>query len=286
MRAIQLAAIPLLLLAGCATAGGDGAPAAPGAPAREQRYQATSTVLQNRAHGPELCLGAVLDSFPPQCGGLPIVNWRWDRVGGEQVASGTTWGVYRVVGTYDGASFTVVQAHLASPSAGERPTGGFESPCARPAGGWEVPDPARSSEQFLEPVRRAAHAEPDFAGMWLSYLEPMGGNVAEDPGELVLNVTFTGDLERHQTELRSLWGGRLCVARQQRSYQDLLRIQRELQGDAGAELGLRVLTTGIDEAGNRVSLSVVVLDTRARDALEARYGADAVHATAALEPVA
>jgi hypothetical protein len=35
-----------------------------------------------------------------------------------------------------------------------------------------------------------------------------------------------------------------------------------------------------------VSLRVVLLDTRARDALEARYGAGAVNATAPLEPVA
>ena len=68
--------------------------------------------------------------------------------------------------------------------------------CPEPEGGWELPDPARRSERYLEPVDRLARAAPDFAGLWISYLAPMGDNVAKDPGEFVLNVAFTGDLGR------------------------------------------------------------------------------------------
>jgi hypothetical protein len=114
----------------------------------------------------------------------------------------------------------------------------------------------------------------------------MGPNVAEDPGEFVLNVAYTGDLARHQAQLRARWGGRLCVTRQERSYRGLLRIQRQLHGAAGKQLGLRVLGTGVDEYANAVDLRVVVLEERARAALDARYGAGAVRATAALTPVA
>jgi hypothetical protein len=78
----------------------------------------------------------------------------------------------------------------------------------------------------------------------------------------------------------------LCVTRQQRSYRQLLGIQRELQGEVGAELGLRVLGTGIRESANAVTLMVVVLEERAREALEARYGVGAVQAEAKLTPVA
>jgi hypothetical protein len=289
MRRLLLVAIPLLLVGCAADAQGGDAPART-VGAQGQRYQTTATVLQSRDHRPELCLGIVLDSFPPQCGGLPTTNWRWDQVGGEQAAGGTTWGTYHLVGTYDGASFTVMRVDLAPmkprPSAAERFKDEPKSPCPEPKGGWVVPDPARRSERYLEPVRRAARAEPDFAGLWLSYLAPMGHNVAEDPGEFVLNVAFTGDLARHQAQLRPRWGGRLCVTRQPRSYRELLRIQRELQGAAGAELGLRVLGGGIDESANAVDLQVVVLEARARAALDARYGAGAVQATAALTPVA
>jgi hypothetical protein len=288
MRHALLGAIPLLL-AGCAAAvpGGDGPTQTAGAEGR--RYQTTATVLQSRDHGPELCLGVVLDSFPPQCRGLPITNWRWDQVEGQQTAGGTTWGSYHLVGAYDGASFTVLRADrpppARRPSREERFRDEPKSPCPEPERGWTVPDPARRSEQYLERVTRAARAEPDFAGVWLSYLEPMGHNVAEEPGEFVLNVAFTGDLERHQAQLRSLWGGRLCVTRQQRSYRELLRIQRELHGAAGSELGLHMLSTGIREDANAVSLEVVVLEERARQALDARFGVGAVQATARLTPI-
>jgi hypothetical protein len=286
----RLLAIIALTLVGCATSDpGDQAPGQTAA-TRQGRYQATAMVLERRDHGPELCLGVVLDSFPPRCGGLPIPNWRWDQVEGEQTASGTTWGRYRLVGTYDGASFTVSRAALAPPERQPSHEEQFKDEprpgCPVPAGGWAVPDPARRSERHLEPVTRAARAAPDFAGLWLSYLAPMGDNVAEDPGEFVLNVAFTGDLARHQAELRPRWGGRLCVTRQPRSYRQLLRIQRELQGDVGRDLGARVLSTGIDESDNAVSLTVVVLEERARQALTARYGPGAVQATAVLTPVA
>jgi hypothetical protein len=289
VRQALLVAIPLLLLAGCATGGPGGDAAAQTVGAQGRHYQTTGTVLQSRDHGPELCLGIVLDSLPPQCGGLPITNWRWDQVEGQQTAHGTTWGTYHLVGTYDGASFTVIRAGLAPPvhrpSHQEQFKDEPKSPCPEPEGGWAVPDPARRSERDLEPVTRAARAEPDFAGVWLSYLEPMGHNVAEDPGEFVVNVAFTGGLARHEAQLRSLWGGRLCVTRQQRTYRELLRIQRELQGATGAELGLRVLGSGIDESANAVSLEVLVLEERAREALDVRYGAGAVQATARLTPV-
>lgn len=289
MRPALLGAIPLLLLAGCATGVPGGRAPATTTGAQEPRYQTTGTVLQSRDHGPELCLTAMATSFPPACRGLPITNWRWDQVEGHQTAGSTTWGTYRLVGTYDGASFTVLRADqpppVRRPSREEQFQHEPKSPCPEPPGGWPVPDPARRSEQYLGPVTEAARAEPDFAGVWLSYLAPMGHNVAEDPGEFVLNMAFTGDLERHQAQLRSLWGGRLCVTRQQRTYHDLLRIQRELQGPVGKALGLHVLSTGIREDANAVSLQVVVLQQRARQALDTRYGVGGVQATARLTPV-
>jgi hypothetical protein len=294
MRRLLLVAIALLLV-GCATDGPGAGGRVPAKPtgAHQQRYQATSTVLESRDRGPELCLGWVADSFPPLCGGLPITNWRWDQVEGKQAAGGTTWGTYRLVGTYDGATFSVVRAEVPPPtlrpSAAERFERFKDAPrpaCPEPAGGWAVPDPSRRSDRSLEPVTRAARAQPDFAGLWISYLEPMGDNGAEDPEEFVLNLAFTGDPGRHQAQLRPRWGGRLCVTRQQRSYRELLGIQRQLQGSTGKELGLRVLGGSIDEYANTVDLQVVVLEERARAALKARYGPGAVQATAALTPLA
>jgi hypothetical protein len=114
VRGLLLAAIALLL-AGCAASDPGGDTPAPTVGARERRYQATATVLQSRDHGPELCLSGIARMSPPACRGLPIPNWRWDQVEGEQAAGGTTWGRYQLVGTYDGASFTVSRADLAPP---------------------------------------------------------------------------------------------------------------------------------------------------------------------------
>jgi hypothetical protein len=157
VRRLLLIAIPLLL-AGCAAGVPGRAPAKPTG-AREQRYQATATVLASGDHGPELCLGWVADAFPPLCGGLPITNWGWDQVEGEQAASGTTWGTYRLVGTYGGTRFTVVRAEVPPPTSRPSAVERFEDEpnpaCPGPAGGWEVPDPSRRSERYLEPVPRA-----------------------------------------------------------------------------------------------------------------------------------
>jgi hypothetical protein len=262
----------------------------PAARPQAQRYQTTATVLQDTTHGPELCLSGVAQSLPPQCGGVPVTNWRWDQVDGERSVNGTTWGTYRLVGTYDGTSFTAAETgapeHQPPPTAEERFEDEPKTPCREPAGGWKVPDPARRSERYLEPVSNAAKVEPDFAGLWLSYLEPMGGNVAEDPGEFVLNAAFTGDLARHEAELRPLWGGRLCVTRLQRTLDELSRIQDELMsGDVAKRLGLQVLTAGVDQVANRVNARVVVLPDEAQATIDRRYGSGVVDLSAVLLPV-
>ncbi len=64
---------------------------------------ASATVLDDGS-GPELCLGAVMTSLPPQCDGLPVAGWSWPAAGTER-ASGVTWGSFVVVGRYEGRRF-------------------------------------------------------------------------------------------------------------------------------------------------------------------------------------
>lgn len=66
---------------------------------------ASGMVLED-ADGPRLCAGMIADSLPPQCTGPAIVGWDWDAVEGEAAAAGTTWGEYRMQGTWDGDAFT------------------------------------------------------------------------------------------------------------------------------------------------------------------------------------
>jgi hypothetical protein len=61
---------------------------------------------------PELCLGAVALSYPPQCGGPAIVNWDWAEHGRGMFerSGGVRWGSFHLVGRWDGSELTVEEA--------------------------------------------------------------------------------------------------------------------------------------------------------------------------------
>ncbi|MFC0681190.1 hypothetical protein ACFFGH_25455 [Lysobacter korlensis] len=108
----------VLALSGCAgsaapaadAAGGDAPPAVPASnPAAPGEVLGQGTVLQVDGEEPMFCLGAVMESYPPQCSGPEIVGWDWTAVDGSESASGVTWGTYAVQGTWDGTKFTVTQ---------------------------------------------------------------------------------------------------------------------------------------------------------------------------------
>jgi hypothetical protein len=112
----------VLLLSACAGSadpgsGGnqpDDAPAAtaPPTPSAPGPVSAVATVLQDGDGPPELCLGGVAESLPPQCGGPEIAGWDWGTVEAD-AAQGTTWGEYVVEGTWDGETFHLTKAATA-----------------------------------------------------------------------------------------------------------------------------------------------------------------------------
>ncbi|MDR7381998.1 hypothetical protein [Promicromonospora iranensis] len=77
---------------------------APPTPSASGLVTAVTTVLQEGDGPPELCLGGVAESFPPQCSGPEIAGWDWGAVEADS-AQDTTWGVYTVEGTWDGETF-------------------------------------------------------------------------------------------------------------------------------------------------------------------------------------
>jgi hypothetical protein len=76
----------------------------------------------------ELCLGPVAESYPPQCSGIPLVDWSWEGVEGSETSGDVTWGSYAVQGEYDGEKYTVsappVMLALYDPMAFPDPTNG------------------------------------------------------------------------------------------------------------------------------------------------------------------
>jgi len=132
---ILLAALALLTLAACgsdrgatatdpAGSSGDSAMPADG-PVRTRNL---ATVMDTGE--PELCLGAVAESYPPQCGGLPMAGWDWKDYEGVFDREGDIrWGMFAVTGTFDGITFTVtdaIPAALYDPAMIEEPT--YQSP--------------------------------------------------------------------------------------------------------------------------------------------------------------
>ena len=146
MRSVTLALLVVLLVAcGSRTAdvaddpadGGGTSPSAaptavPAAPG-EVWTRGAATVLDDGS-GPELCLGPIAESFPPQCGGPPLVGWDWKEhlPNTYQQASGVIWGEYVVTGRWDDESLTVTgtapPAQLQPPADGPTPTAEPEDP--------------------------------------------------------------------------------------------------------------------------------------------------------------
>lgn len=103
----------LLVLAACATppaATPPGAPVEPGmsvdlSPAAPGEIVATGTVLQVDGEPARFC-HAVLESYPPQCGGPELTGWEWPDDEMWESANGVTWGGYAVFANWDGELLT------------------------------------------------------------------------------------------------------------------------------------------------------------------------------------
>ncbi|MDQ0645763.1 hypothetical protein [Microbacterium murale] len=113
VRTIALS-LSALLLAGCSAGVGSPAPSnadagyslgsqEPSPPAAE--VIATGTVIDVDGDA-QLCLGAVMESYPPQCVGVPLEGWSWAGLEPDDESGTTRWGAYGMSGTYDGTSFT------------------------------------------------------------------------------------------------------------------------------------------------------------------------------------
>jgi len=149
-----------------------------------------------------------MESFPPQCDGIPLVGWDWDAVEGEETAQGASWRPFTVTGTYDGTTFAVVGAGSPQPYPDQGPIG---TPCPEPDGGWvspgASPDLSMATDDDLLAAMRAAEEESDFSGSWIDYVEePVGEEIVEPGGiigdELGLQMTWSsGDVTRNRVEI-------------------------------------------------------------------------------------
>lgn len=213
--------------------------------------------------GPELCLGAVAESYPPQCGGPALADFDWGDAGSEE-ASGVRWGSYALTGTFDGTSFTVTDAipaalydTMAAPE---------EEPLAAACDSPTTTDTAKATPEDMDATLAAASALPTYASAWLT------GNT--------INVAVTEDAEGAEAELRTTWGGMLCVTTVERTDADLNEVNQELQ----AALGDQLLTSG-STSPDSLDAQVVFDDGSIQEWADATYGDGLVRISSALVPV-
>ena len=289
MRRLVLAVPACVLVLVCSACGAgetgaeDSPPAASvPAPAPAPVYEADLTVLEQRGkssfpkHGPMLCLGAMALSYPPQCGDVPIANWDWDAVEGEETTSDASWGQYHVVGTYDGETFTVTEV---GPYVNDSPKFGsevdFSSPCPEPAGGWVLPDPKHALQQDASGANAYAQRQPDLVNSWVTHFDPSNpddtGLDEFDP--VIFNAVFTGDIERHEAEIRKLWPGPLCVVEGEGpTKRELSRIRTQAEAYVAGELRLRMLGSSCCGVEPVIEIEVVADPEGAgQAALDARW---------------
>lgn len=252
------------------------------------KVSASGTVMDTGR--PELCLGAVADSYPPQCGGLPIKGWDWSTVAASDYTreGDVRWGEFEVVGRYDGTSFILDQATPWEPGTGDvdPEPDQFKTPCPEPDGGWRVLDPAKVDREDLERVMARASQLDGYGVAWLDTSrdprtpEQMDKDAAagrEDTSLYIVNVAVTGDVEAAEDELRDLWGGGLCVSKAEHTDAELQAIADELN-----ELpGMSSSGSGI----TYVDVSVLWDDGSLQAWADQKYGEGLVRITSLLRPV-
>ena len=187
---LALALAALLLLAGCGSASdesaadpsGTGPASSPPAaglgfgavpPAHGEVTTRTLATVMDTGR-PELCLGPVAESYPPQCRGIPLRGWDWGERRDQYDSSGDVrWGQFAVTGTFDGTALTVT---------GVVPAAAYDPavPDDRPSPDAGMLDPRSQAE-----ARRKLSANP-LPGTLAVYPAPAGivVEVVHDDGSL------------------------------------------------------------------------------------------------------
>jgi hypothetical protein len=262
-------------------------------PARPVRYQVDATVLENAAHGPQACQ-SVLDSLPPQCGGLPLHGFAWSQLPPTAVhrAAHVTWaGGVHLVGTFDGTTLTLTRPASLAPAHGVG-TGGrgaapsFETPCAPPAGGWRIIDPSRVTQEDWNALDAYVTGLPDYSTSWIDSSSHVQGATGQ-PAGTVFTAAFTGDAAAHRRAIAAIWGGAVCVVTRPHSRADLARVQAEIFSAAARRAGVKPLSGGTTVSHGRAVLAVTVLvaTPQVEAWIHRRAGTVPVHIDGWLEPV-
>ena len=287
-----LAALAAVVLAGCATPR-DGSVPPGGAPGPGSTALVTTkhpvTVLDD-GEGPELCLGAMAASYPPQCGGPSVIGWDWNwYVGQFEEAAGVRWGLFTLTGTYDAGADAFTAIEVVNGTDYEWPevdVTDFSTPCPEPEGGWRVLDESKARFEAMNAAFELAQRIDGYATAWMdqSPNPAVKSGAAEgsemlmnDPLLTIVNVRVTGDPRAAEAELREVWGGMLCVTQASRAAAELQAIQSEIMSSTPG-----VLSAGENGISGTVEVTLVYDDGTLQDRFDVEYGPGVVRVTSSL----
>jgi len=296
-----------LALGGCASRPSSDPPSASAASAARSQTEILTApryaMIIHTGDGPVICLGAVLDSYPPQCtGGPAVLGWDWaDWDGAFESAASTRWGDFTVSGRFDPDAYTFTATEIAPWDPMTAPQGPeaarmFATPCATPAGGWRVLDPEKTTEATMNEAFARAAELAGYAASWVD--RSRAPTPAPDatpleqfeftqsyPDLTIVNVSIDGDVVAGEQALREVWGGMLCVSGAAHSAAELHAIADELlpRMEPG---GRHFLGVGIDAMAGSVGLSVVYDDGTLQQQMDDEYGAGMVVVSSAFRAAA
>lgn len=277
--ALAVAALSLGLTAcGTATGPGPGGPDEEGATATQDLVDpavelvALGMVMQSSPDAePELCVGGVAASYPPQCGGPVLAGaFSWDDVETEQ-ASGVRWtnDGYWAVGHLDRSgegtgTFTLSRPLSVDPPEGFTPPAyedvGFPQLCEDPTA--DVPDVDQAArteggdgEAEQQALIETAEQLDGYVTMWTS------------DGGPTMNVVLNrdGDLEAARAELRHVFSGPLCLEQRDLPSEQDVQAAQEALGQRWDELGL--LGSGGGGVTGLLDVDVMVADRETVEAI-------------------
>lgn len=207
----------------------------------------------------ELCIGPVLDSYPPQCGGPTIAGeFAWNGLSPER-SQGITWTQDSVwaVGRFD-------------PGAGTAGTFTLTQPIRRtPPAGMHQPTPERDFPQlcddpFADGGSTSVRGPEGDTNALMALLPTLDGYAASwvSDGSSLFNVLVTSDAAAAHREIRKVWKGGLCVVQRDVATEADITAAQEALGRQGKDLGL--LSDGDSKGSLEVEATLVDAATRAR----------------------
>ena len=291
-----VAGVLVLATAGCGEASSEPTDAATQAPARatydgpvvrptavpgaEGRVVSSRPVtVTDDGSGAQLCFSDVLWGGglpdPLVCDDAAVAGWDWERYGGELTEEeGVRMGLYRLVGTFDGSTFTVEEATQPEP---EPEPFVVDIPCPTPDGGWQVLDRSRVTQDDYFRATSTAQGLDDFAAASVS--TPDGEPGPRDPANTVVSVYVAGDPGVAEAAIREVWSGMLCVTEVERTEKEMLALQQKTLDLPG------FVESGAGDPSNRLLVTVFHDDGRIQQWVDREYGEGVVVVRSILQPV-